>query len=137
MGRSVSLALARSLSRNCGWRGREAGSSCSRIKVVLRSAEMARETISSCRPVRWETSGSVWKLSALGKMCGRCVKADGKVGGIASKSIFVNAEANWLDGAPMAWRARRQICMYRQQLSKNKNVIRYGTSCGDAIPIGT
>ena len=76
------------------------------MKVAVRSAERAREINSSSMPVRWEISGSVWKLNALGRLCGRCVKADGKAAGMASKSILVKAEANWMDGAPMACKAR-------------------------------
>jgi hypothetical protein len=32
-------------------------------------------------------------LSALGKMCGSCVKGEGKAAGMASKSILVKAVA--------------------------------------------
>ena len=102
----VSLALARSLRSVCGGRGREAGSSSSRVKVVGRSAERARVMRSSWRPVRWEIRGRVWKLSALGRMCGRCVKGDGKAAGMASNSILVKAVAKWLVGAPMDCRVR-------------------------------
>ena len=70
------------------------------------STDRTREIISSCRPVLWEIGGSVWKLEALGRMCGRWVKAEGKAAGMASKSILVKADANWLDGAPMACKAR-------------------------------
>ena len=57
-------------------------------------------------PVRCEMRGRVCWLAKDGGISGRLVMGEGKAGGMASKSILVKAEENWLEGSPMAMRAR-------------------------------
>ena len=50
-----------------------------------------------------------WKsvsVSGRGGMSGMSVIGEGKEGGMASKSILLNAVENWLDGTPMDCRVR-------------------------------